>query len=220
MAVAEADGARSGPAPAGTVFQYRSRGYAVVRSLIDPAVARFLAQYLTVLGRTGRLTPDSQVPGSASTYGDAAFDTLLWQLMPECGRLIGHELLPTYSFARLYGAGHALEPHTDRPSCEHSVSVHLDGEGPSAWPLELRDLAGQDVASDLDPGDAVLYQGCALEHWRRPHAGTWYAQVFLHYVAANGPHADCALDGRRSLATTQRPRADPGRRPSLIGREY
>ena len=39
----------------------------------------------------------------------------------------------------------------------------------------------------LEEGDAVLYKGCEVEHWREPYTeGTKQAQVFLHYVDANG----------------------------------
>ena len=43
---------------------------------------------------------------------------------------------------------------------------------------------------NLKPGDGVIYQGCEVEHWREPYEGDYHAQVFLHYVDANGKYAD------------------------------
>ena len=39
----------------------------------------------------------------------------------------------------------------------------------------------------LEEGDAVIYRGCEVVHWREPYnEGTKLAQVFLNYVDANG----------------------------------
>lgn len=49
-------------------------------------------------------------------------------------------------------------------------------------------------------GDAVLYRGCEVHHWRKKYKeGQWQAQVFLHYVDANGPHAEWKFDKRPGL---------------------
>ena len=47
----------------------------------------------------------------------------------------------------------------------------------------------------LEEGDAVLYKGCEVDHWREPYTeGTKLAQVFLHYVDANGPYTEWKND--------------------------
>jgi hypothetical protein len=46
---------------------------------------------------------------------------------------------------------------------------------------------GDTTSIMLDEGDAVIYRGCELPHWREAYnEGTKLAQVFLHYVDANG----------------------------------
>jgi PKHD-type hydroxylase len=53
----------------------------------------------------------------------------------------------------------------------------------------------------MNVGDAVLYRGCEKHHWREPYKeGQWQAQVFLHYVDANGPHAEWKYDKRPKLS--------------------
>tara|TARA_Y100000356_G_scaffold118678_1_gene109823 strand:+ start:1042 stop:1389 length:348 start_codon:yes stop_codon:yes gene_type:complete len=102
----------------------------------------------------------------------------------------GLELLPTYAFWRMYTKNAVLEKHTDRPSCEISVTVHIDSDK-TPWPIYID---GNPV--ETKPGDAVIYLGCELEHWRDSFKGDWHAQTFLHYVDKNGPNKDYYMDKR------------------------
>jgi hypothetical protein len=57
---------------------------------------------------------------------------------------------------------------------------------------------------DMAIGDAVMYRGCDKWHWREPYVeGQWQAQVFLHYVDANGPHAEWKYDKRELLGISK-----------------
>jgi hypothetical protein len=52
----------------------------------------------------------------------------------------------------------------------------------------------------LNPGDAVIYKGCEVTHWRRKLAkGLINVQFMLHYVDKNGPYTEYKFDGRESL---------------------
>jgi hypothetical protein len=55
------------------------------------------------------------------------------------------------------------------------------------------------AAIDLAPGDAAVYRGIDCYHWREPFEGAEAAQVFLHYVDRDGPHASWKLDRRAHL---------------------
>jgi hypothetical protein len=118
----------------------------------------------------------------------------LQDLLPHFEKACGKRLYPTYSYARLYKPGEELKKHKDRPACEISATVTLGFEG-DVWSIYM---AGNKV--DMQVGDAVLYKGMEVEHWREKYTeGQWQAQVFLHYVDADGPHADQKYDGRTSL---------------------
>jgi hypothetical protein len=172
----------------------------VARGLIGPELASFLAEYGRVLRESGRMELDHQVPGSLRRYGAPGFDALLTRCAPALSALSGVELLPTYSFGRFYLRGQELVAHRDRPECEHSATVHLAGAGDAEWPIWVRDGASDPVSVVLRPGDAMLYRGDRVLHWRDPLEAEWYLQVFLHYVDAAGPYADRELDGRDHLA--------------------
>ena len=122
-------------------------------------------------------------------------DALLAELLSVVERASGLALFPTYSYFRVYKPGDTLERHTDRPSCEISVTLCLGYEGDGAWPIWIEGPGGT-CSFSLAAGDAVMYRGTECWHWRDRFEGERQAQVFLHYVDQNGPHAEWKFDKR------------------------
>jgi hypothetical protein len=58
---------------------------------------------------------------------------------------------------------------------------------------------GEPSSVSLGVGDAVLYLGMDMVHYRETFEGQWQAQVFLHWVDADGDHLDQKYDGRVKL---------------------
>lgn len=96
----------------------------------------------------------------------------------------GPKLLPTYTYTRIYEKGSVLPKHTDRSACEVSLSIHLDGDAPSKF--HIRNKNKRVISIDLEPGDAILYDGPNAEHWRDAYEGESYVQTFHHYVFSGG----------------------------------
>ena len=155
---------------------------------------------------------DQQVPGVYSIYADQVMETLLMKVLPVMKEKTGLNLLPTYSYARVYEKGAILKRHKDRPSCEISTTLNLGGDN---WPIFI-DPTGSDnvideykgihkpnapkgVKVDLEPGDMLMYSGCELEHWREPFKGQLCGQVFLHYNHAQGRFAKTNLYDKRPM---------------------
>ena len=103
----------------------------------------------------------------------------------------GKKLLPTYAFWRMYTKFSDLKKHKDRPSCEISVTVNINNDG-TPWPIYI-----EGEAVELKSGEAVIYMGCELEHWREEFLGDWHAQTFLHYVDEEGKNSDWYMDKRQ-----------------------
>lgn len=175
------------------------------------------AMLLKELVLNKQTTKDVQCPSSEAIHGAPVFDALLEHLLSTFEEASGKKLFPTYSYARLYAPGEELKIHTDRPACEISATLTLGFEG-DVWPIYMADhdetktsekRIGQydeefwlkNVSKiNLEVGDAVLYRGQDKVHWREKYTeGKWQAQVFLHYVDANGPHAEWKYDKRRRL---------------------
>ena len=148
---------------------------------------------------------DAQIPNTYSHYADHVMETLLVKVLPVMASETGLELIPTYSYARLYKKGDILHRHKDRPSCEISTTIHLGG---NPWPIFIDGTGANNILSGsetttivksgapegskviLDVGDMLVYSGCELEHWREPFEGDVCGQVFLHYNHVNGPFAE------------------------------
>ena len=156
---------------------------------------------------------DKQVPNTYSHYADMVMETLLMKVLPKMQQETGLELIPTYSYARIYKKGDILRRHKDRPSCEISTTLNLGG---NPWPIFIDGTGANNVIDEyknivkpgapegtkvlLDVGDMLVYSGCELEHWREPFDGDICGQVFLHYNHVNGPFAEKnKFDGRPML---------------------
>ena len=156
---------------------------------------------------------DPQVPNTYSHYADMVMETLMMKVLPKMKQETGLELIPTYSYARLYKKGDILKRHKDRPSCEISTTINLGGD---PWPIFIDGTGSNNVIDEyknihkpnapkgtkvlLEVGDMLVYSGCELEHWREPFEGNLCGQVFLHYNHVNGPFANKNMfDGRPKL---------------------
>ena len=210
-------------------MSFKTKKYQVIKGALSKELSNFIFNYMMLqrdavdlMIKNNKVSPvnpfigtrtDQQIPGAYSKYGDWVMETLLQYMRPIMKAKTGMDLIPTYSYTRLYEKGNILKRHKDRPSCEISTTLHLGGD---EWPIFL-DPSGQDfviderknihkpgapkgIRVDLKVGDMLIYSGCELEHWREPFQGNVCSQVFLHYNHANGPFAKTnLLDGRPLL---------------------
>lgn len=164
---------------------FKETGYKYVKSLIDTSNYRKLMNRLEEMGKGKR---DSQVPGSLGFYKEPFFEKLLEHLLPAIEQHSGYKLYKTYSYARQYHLGEELKIHCDRHACEVTVSLCLGIDG-EPWPIWLRDREKNNRSFALEPGDAFIFKGVELPHWREPNTFGPCSQVFLHYVDQDGPYA-------------------------------
>ena len=205
---------------------FRIKKYQIIKNTVSYELANFIFNYFLLKrdavnymyknnitydnGMLGTWT-DKQIPNTYSHYADPVMETLLMKVLPVMKKETGLELIPTYSYARIYKNGDVLHRHKDRPSCEISTTLHLGGD---KWPIFI-DGTGQDnviderknihkpnapkgTSIDLDVGDMLIYEGCDFEHWREPFQGQNCGQVFLHYNNVNGPQKDINVFDKRS----------------------
>jgi hypothetical protein len=173
----------------------RDAGLLQLKRLMTPDAARGLADELVQRRSRQQLTPDSAVRGAWAAYADPIFQILLLRTQPILERIVGADLYPTYSYARVYERGNDLPSHVDREACELSVSLALGAEGGHRWPFWV-EYGGAVYEVGLGPGDAVMYLGHDCRHWRGALEAEWSAHVFLHYVFADGKFANYKFDQR------------------------
>lgn len=176
------------------------KDYAVVKNFLDPQSVDTVSRYMEyVLKQGGLYLDDHKTVRSYARYADPLIETILQNSLPHVEEVTGKKLFPTYSFARVYLDSDFLAPHTDRPSCEYSVTVNVACMG-KPWPIYMKPNGREPTAFYLDPGDAVVYKGCEVVHWREKANGTEVtAQFMLHYVDQDGPYADRKFDRRDTL---------------------
>lgn len=173
-------------------------GYSVVPELVPAGLADFCAS--TAVANhdlPGYYTPEPAFK-AWGRYADTMGELLLARVQPRVEAVTGYALFPTYSYLRMYCRGATLPAHTDRPSCEISVTVSLGGHASVPWPICL-ESGGHRREVALAPGDGMIYQGAVLPHWRERFEGKLWVQVFLHFVRRDGEFANCRFDGRERL---------------------
>lgn len=171
----------------------------ILKNLISKENCYLLTHYLLRMGQESEKLliekEDGQVPGSIGILGhDYVFETLNEIIWPKLEIILNEKLIPTYSYARIYQNNNILKIHTDRPSCEVSVTLQLGRSHHYAWPIFV-----EDKRYDLEEGDGIVYFGCEQEHWRNKcdgPEGYYSGQVFLHYVREKGKYSDWAGDKR------------------------
>lgn len=127
------------------------------------------------------------------THYDEIINTFHQRAQVELERVTGKKLIPTYIYARIYKKGSELTRHKDREETEYSLTVNLNSSSKQPWSIYFKEDDKEEVACNLNSGDAIVYKGMELEHWRNPLSKRWHAQMFLHYVDANGKYAEKAL---------------------------
>ena len=166
--------------------------FMVVKNFISEEHAKYLSRVFYDKNYEKEFKLDAQVENSIGLYKPIESLEVLTYESPKLSQIIGQNVLPTYSYVRLYKSGNILEKHIDRASCEISVTVHLDGD--TDWPIWIKTPEGKDASVTLQSGDGMVYFGCLAPHWRTEYTGENYSQMFLHYVRSRGSFGSLALD--------------------------
>jgi len=180
---------------------FNSVGYAKIDNFLDEATTKTVAAYFKNIVHRGLCfgEDDGNVSCAHKMYADPLTEILLENMRSQVEKIVGKSLYPTYSFFRVYVKGNSLQKHVDRPSCEYSVTVNVANEG-GLWPIYMQADKGPVVSFALSPGEAVVYKGCEISHWREEkESNTATGQFMLHYVAQDGDFTDYKFDRRPNL---------------------
>ena len=161
---------------------------------------------------------ETQVNGSVARYWHPQYRKIHSEIRLILEQVIGRKLYNTYYYDRFYFPGQPLIKHTDRPSCEISVTIHIGTNIKESWPIWIKTpdtfedstmktliASGENRSVHLEAGDGMIYKGCERPHWRDPMPGLleskinkdeslYYHQIFFHYVLQDGIRAHHAWD--------------------------
>jgi hypothetical protein len=172
--------------------ELQEKKYLVIKGFLDPDQAISLGNEFQEWCEKIQVPGDSQVEKSSAMFRWGGFSEIQYHKIGFLNDYLGIYLYPTYNYARSYKNGAIMARHLDRPGCEVSVTCHLGGD--EEWPISFGPRDKDPIDIILEPGDAILYLGCEIEHWRDLFEGEHYNQVFLHYVNSRGPWAFCEND--------------------------
>jgi len=179
--------------------EFKTNSYVLVKGFLDPQTVDTLSRYLE--NSLNRYPENVQKSSSSDIgwYADPLTEVVLKNCVADVETVTGLSLDPTYSYTRVYQKGDELKPHVDRPACEISVTCHIATKG-EPWPIYMKALGKEPVAHYFEPGDACIYRGCEVAHWRETTENTDFnVQMMLHYVDKNGPNAEYKFDKRSNL---------------------
>ena len=187
-------------------MSFSKNKYKVVRNVISKELANFCYSYILNKNRVTQYLfqnnlisqhdttfvqyNESQIPDTYCCYSDIAMETLLERILPVMLKETNLNLVPTYSYVRLYKYGDILSRHKDRPSCEISCTLNLGGDEWGIFIDPSGEQGNKGVQVNLKHGDMLIYRGYELEHWREQFEGNNCCQVFLHYNDIQGDFAD------------------------------
>ena len=151
-------------------------------------------------------TPEEQRNKSHGAYNFPPAVGIHRYLKNKLDSVIDLNLQETYSYSRKYVRGASLSAHTDRPSCEISLTFPLayNTDDNTPWKIWLNneynwvnhnDRRGQKfikkntqdvkpqrgISVDLEVGDVLLYQGPNIPHWRNTLMGDYSYHMFIHF---------------------------------------
>lgn len=135
---------------------------------------------------------DKQVEGRKNIKNEPLMKYFHFQINRLVNLLTGEKIMPSYSFLAIYPNGSELKYHIDRPQCKWNISLALDmcpeeKKDTDSWPIYIKSNEDTDkekiIEVKLGLGDAVLYRGNKLYHWRDKltQHDKFYA-CFFHFV--------------------------------------
>ena len=125
-------------------MSFKEKKYIVIKKAISYELANFGFNYLLLKREAvawmhknnyiSEFTPgfgtwkDKQIPNTFSCYSDFFMETLMMKVLPIMQQRTDMNLIPCYTYTRIYKKGDILKRHSDRPSCEISTTLHLGGD--------------------------------------------------------------------------------------------
>lgn len=177
-------------------------GFIFIKNFLDKELCNFAKVYFKIKSDAMDYDIDHQCPLSKSWYGDPFTETILLTSTPALTEYTGLNLLPQYSYTRIYSKGEELVKHKDRGSCDFTATICLgipSNEEINPLCIENKEDEDNHYEFELEEGDLLIFTGTTHEHWRPPLTNSWYLQTFIHYINGSEDKPTTLWDGRAGI---------------------
>ena len=200
-------------------IEFDENGFLVIRKLFNPSKFIEIPSYKVGFKKYPSKTDKSLSIESTDVscdityerYNEPQFKQLSLKIKQVIENITEKKLYETYYYDRFYYSGSELYRHIDRSSCEISVSANISSNLKENWAFELESPLKGNLKIYLSPGDAILYKGCEVLHWRSEMKSnlnnlqkilgikdtSYYHQIFFHYVMKDGLRSHYAYDDNK-----------------------
>jgi len=201
--------------------EFETNGYCVVRNFFSKDFINTVANYYKLKYQVTKYLGEKKVVLGVNSefvsgyryYADTLCESILLSHGQKISEILGLNISPTYTLARIYEEGDKLLPHIDRDACEISATcpVYIADDRPSiiyiseytASKFNYNGIltyenarSGKFNKVELYPGDVVFYKGCERYHWRDPLESPLLIHFFMHMVQTDGMYKDLVYDDR------------------------
>lgn len=165
----------------------KNLGFVIVKNFLDRFQIEKCHDIIMEKHEKGLLQYEKGDNHYGESYGgtDLFFDNLLQEKLIEIQNLVSFPIKPECSYSRIYRNGGKLEPHVDRPTLDITASISLKTNLDDEWPICIEDLSGNIRCVKIFEGDAIIFLGNKMKHWRHPlicKSHQYTTKLFLHWV--------------------------------------
>lgn len=164
----------------------QTKGYTVLRNLFPRPMLKAMTRRIRHMQEEKLLVECEQVRERTRVTDEPVQTYYHLQLQNYLNRIMEDSIKASYVFTAIYHEGAVLARHKDRKQCRWNLSMVLDATPEitmeTAWPIYM-EIDEKVVGVNMLPGDAVLYSGTDIPHWRDAQPpGMETVVSFFHFV--------------------------------------
>jgi len=162
------------------------------KQILTPTECENLNQIMVKLYNERKLNYEGNDPHYKNSFGTGSIpemDVLFQRFTPLVKEVFKTDSIKEENtYSRVYFNGAELNPHVDRPGLDLTMSLCTFNSIETPWPIFVELEPGKPQAIDIPPGDAALFLGTKMKHWRNPLTcpnNQFMLQSFFHWSIIN-----------------------------------
>ena len=165
---------------------FAESGYFTVRNFLSPDFVKMAQQYFMLKLKRGESSSESFLVSNADVFeGDPLTDTIMASAKRYFSEVAGTNVVPTYSYTRLFREGGKLRRHIKPAQFEVSgiLSLGSSDEGkPETFYMLPQGFEANPTSVTLNPGDLCIHKGTEMCLWTEPLEKQWALSTLLNFV--------------------------------------